>query len=274
MHHDCHLCVGFGVVEFPIGADQFVTELRTTRLQGELRHVIGFDRVRTNNEQRIGLLFFEQFGLRRRQILTHRAQRRRKRVSGPHRALKILLREDDPFRLEHHTVLAALQIDRSTVRAERTFVGNDRVLSRLASCIALGIGDRQFGGPQFSSQSVQFAGRGLFLIAFFGLQFFELGNGPAQAVGAIAQTAEVILQMTEFRSRVVQIGLSFVARLLELRDSPLECVAIVLVGFAFFAFGDQRLLPLARKADQQRYQRAGRANQDRQQRNQPDASGG
>ncbi len=273
VHLGGHLRIGLGKVELPVGADQFVAEIRPPRLQGGLRQVIGFDRVGPHDQKRVGFLFVEQVGLRSRPDTRARAQRRGQRIAGAQWPLKVGFRKHDAFRLQDHCVLAAFQIDRPAVGAERTFVGHDRVLDRFAGRTALGVGDRLFGGAQLSAQPLEFGGGRNLLGLLLRPQAREFGHRPTQSVGAVAQAPQVVFHVAQFEPRRVQVGLRLVARLLELTDPPVR---------ALRGRSRQRRSPrrprrrrsaLARKSNQQSHQCSGRANEDRQQRKQPDASG-
>ncbi len=101
----------------------------------------------------------------------------------------------------------------------------------------------------------------------------------AVCVGALAQAAQVIFQVAEHEPGVVKVGLGLRAGLAQQLTSPLEILDFLGRGrrgslLLGVADGGHLLLPISRKGEQQRDQRAHRASQDIQKRKQLNAASG
>lgn len=127
------LRIGLRIFQFPIAFHQLETELKVAgfnRLPGPIENG---QPIGPNEQQRIrfGIATFARLRIQPDNMLAPGAQYRRQRIPRSDRRAKIIHRKSNAFGLKDKLVFDALNINRSSIRAVRAFVGNNRVRMRV-----------------------------------------------------------------------------------------------------------------------------------------------
>ena len=211
-------------------------------------------------------------------LLAGRADGGGQRIAGAQRFVEIGLGENDVLGLQHDGVAATFDIDGAATRAIGTIVGNDGIRFRtVGGCLLglgqslLGLGDPAFDLPQFlftgSDEAARFQS---FVGGLFGL--------PGEFLELIAEPPAVVFDMAQHQPGLGQLGLGFLARLLQLFDPPLDHFhfrgdAGLLLGVLGRRFLDGLQARLASDEEQQEHERPHRADQHGEERKQREARG-